>query len=165
MNFILQKIIFQISICGQFTFISFQCCHFICNLMGNSTLAHVHVHSAGLIDKSQVKTLAFVSVAMFLFQEFQRVHQQATTVLQLNIVSTLLTIAFWFCLLIRYRTYCLIGDGESAEGSIWEACAFASYYKLDNLVAIFDVNRLGQSQAASLEHSMDVYQARLSAFG
>ena len=43
-----------------------------------------------------------------------------------------------------YRTYCLIGDGESAEGSIWEACAFASYYKLDNLVAIFDINRLGQ---------------------
>ena len=43
-----------------------------------------------------------------------------------------------------YRTYCIIGDGESAEGSIWEACAFASYYKLDNLVAIFDVNRLGQ---------------------
>lgn len=43
-----------------------------------------------------------------------------------------------------YRTYCLIGDGESAEGSIWEACAFASYYELDNLVAIFDVNRLGQ---------------------
>ena len=43
-----------------------------------------------------------------------------------------------------YRTYCLIGDGESAEGSIWEACSFASYYKLDNLVAIFDVNRLGQ---------------------
>ena len=44
-----------------------------------------------------------------------------------------------------YRVYCLIGDGESAEGSIWEALSFASKYKLDNLVAIFDVNRLGQS--------------------
>lgn len=64
-----------------------------------------------------------------------------------------------------YRTYCLIGDGESAEGSIWEAAAFASYYKLDNLVAIFDVNRLGQSQAASLEHQTDVYKARLEGFG
>lgn len=64
-----------------------------------------------------------------------------------------------------YRTYCLIGDGESAEGSIWEACAFASYYKLDNLVAIFDVNRLGQSQAASLEHDMEMYKARCEGFG
>jgi transketolase len=64
-----------------------------------------------------------------------------------------------------YRVYCVIGDGESAEGSIWEACAFASYYKLDNLVAIFDVNRLGQSQAASLEHDMVTYQKRLDAFG
>eukprot|EP00057_Strongylocentrotus_purpuratus_P014498 XP_011668972.1 PREDICTED: transketolase-like [Strongylocentrotus purpuratus] len=64
-----------------------------------------------------------------------------------------------------YRTYCLVGDGESAEGSIWEACAFASYYKLDNLVAIFDVNRLGQSQPASLEHQVEVYQKRLEAFG
>ncbi|KAH7947325.1 hypothetical protein HPB52_010067 [Rhipicephalus sanguineus] len=43
-----------------------------------------------------------------------------------------------------YRTYCIIGDGESAEGSIWEALSFAGHYKLDNLVAIFDINRLGQ---------------------
>ena len=43
-----------------------------------------------------------------------------------------------------YRIFCVIGDGESAEGSVWEACAFAGHYKLDNLVAIFDVNRLGQ---------------------
>ena len=43
-----------------------------------------------------------------------------------------------------YRVFCVIGDGESAEGSVWEACAFAGHYKLDNLVAIFDVNRLGQ---------------------
>ena len=43
-----------------------------------------------------------------------------------------------------YRIFCVIGDGESAEGSVWEACAFAGHYKLDNLVAIFDVNQLGQ---------------------
>ncbi|KAF6775162.1 hypothetical protein AHF37_05832 [Paragonimus kellicotti] len=51
-----------------------------------------------------------------------------------------------------YRVYCIVGDGEAAEGSIWEALAFASYYKLDNLVMILDVNRLGQSQATSLQH-------------
>ncbi|VDL59252.1 unnamed protein product [Hymenolepis diminuta] len=64
-----------------------------------------------------------------------------------------------------YRVYCIIGDGESAEGSIWEAMAFASYYKLDNLVAIFDVNRLGQSQPTSLEHDIDAYKHRAEAFG
>ena len=58
-----------------------------------------------------------------------------------------------------------MGDGESAEGSIWEALAFASHYKLDNLVAVFDINRLGQSDPAMYEHKMDIYKARLEAFG
>ncbi|KAK0063114.1 transketolase [Biomphalaria pfeifferi] len=64
-----------------------------------------------------------------------------------------------------YRVYCLIGDGESAEGSIWEALAFSSRYQLDNLVAIFDINRLGQSEATSLGHDVDIYKARVEAFG
>lgn len=64
-----------------------------------------------------------------------------------------------------YRVYCVIGDGESAEGSIWEAVNFASHYKLDNLCAIFDVNRLGQSDPTMLQHQVDVYGARLCAFG
>jgi len=61
--------------------------------------------------------------------------------------------------------YCLIGDGESAEGSIWEALAFSSKYKLDNLVAIFDINRLGQSEATAYAHDMETYRLRLEAFG
>lgn len=68
----------------------------------------------------------------------------------------------FFCF---FRVYCLIGDGESAEGSIWEALHFASYYKLDNLCVILDVNRLGQSEPTSLQHNMDVYWKRLDAFG
>ena len=59
----------------------------------------------------------------------------------------------------------MTGDGETAEGSIWEAAAFASYYKLDNLVLIVDVNRLGQSQPASLEHDVETYRKRFNAFG
>ncbi len=59
----------------------------------------------------------------------------------------------------------MTGDGETAEGSIWEAAAFASYYKLDNLVLIVDVNRLGQSQPASLEHDVETYRKRFDAFG
>ncbi|XP_075230346.1 transketolase-like protein 2 isoform X2 [Lycorma delicatula] len=64
-----------------------------------------------------------------------------------------------------YRVYCLIGDGESAEGSIWEALHFANYYKLDNLCAIFDINRLGQSEPTSLQHDMETYRKRLESFG
>ncbi|XP_003746645.1 transketolase [Galendromus occidentalis] len=64
-----------------------------------------------------------------------------------------------------YRVYCIMGDGESAEGSIWEAMSFASLYNLDNLVAIFDINRLGQSEATPLQHQMDIYRARCEAFG
>jgi transketolase len=64
-----------------------------------------------------------------------------------------------------YRVFCLMGDGESAEGSVWEALNFAGHYKLDNLVAIFDVNRLGQSDPTLLQHDMDTYRKRLSAFG
>lgn len=64
-----------------------------------------------------------------------------------------------------YRVYCLIGDGESAEGSIWEALSFATNNKLDNLVAIFDINRLGQSEATPFGHQMDIYKNRVESFG
>merc|ERR1719187_3173220 len=64
-----------------------------------------------------------------------------------------------------YRTYCLIGDGDSMEGNIWEALNFAGFYKLDNLCAVFDINRLGQSDPAPLQHDMDQYRKRLQSFG
>ena len=49
-----------------------------------------------------------------------------------------------------FNTYVLLGDGECAEGSVWEAAEIAGYYKVSNLFAIIDVNGLGQSQ-----HTMD----------
>ncbi|KAM6976751.1 transketolase-like [Aplochiton taeniatus] len=52
-----------------------------------------------------------------------------------------------------------------SEGSVWEAMAFASYYQLDNLVAILDINRLGQSDPAPLQHHVEKYQRRCEAFG
>lgn len=64
-----------------------------------------------------------------------------------------------------YRVYCLLGDGESAEGSVWEAMSFSSYYQLDNLVLIIDVNRLGQSQPTMFQHETDVYKHRAESFG
>ena len=64
-----------------------------------------------------------------------------------------------------YRVYALLGDGELAEGAVWEAAAFASFYKLDNLIAVVDVNRLGQSQATMYQHDTTVYARRFAAFG
>eukprot|EP00095_Tigriopus_kingsejongensis_P001995 maker-scaffold1340_size46339-snap-gene-0.14 protein:Tk01995 transcript:maker-scaffold1340_size46339-snap-gene-0.14-mRNA-1 annotation:"Transketolase" len=64
-----------------------------------------------------------------------------------------------------YRTYCLMGDGESMEGNVWEAMTFAGFYKLDNLCAIIDVNRLGQSDPAPLQHDMETYKKRVESFG
>ena len=64
-----------------------------------------------------------------------------------------------------YRTYVLIGDGESAEGSVWEAAQVAQRYGLDNLCAITDVNGFGQSRATQWGHDMEAYRARWEAFG
>jgi transketolase len=58
-----------------------------------------------------------------------------------------------------------MGDGEVAEGSVWEALAFCSHYKLDNVTAIIDCNRLGQSAPTALQHDTDTYRKRLEAFG
>ena len=63
------------------------------------------------------------------------------------------------------RVYVLLGDGEMAEGSVWEAANLASYYKLNNLTAIVDVNRLGQSQETMLGWDLEAYKARFAAFG
>jgi transketolase len=64
-----------------------------------------------------------------------------------------------------FRSYALLGDGESAEGSVWEAAEVAAHHKVDNLCAVVDVNRLGQSQPTMLQHHLEIYQQRWSAFG
>jgi transketolase len=64
-----------------------------------------------------------------------------------------------------YRTYVLLGDGESAEGSVWEAADAGAFHKLDNLCGITDVNRLGQSRPTMWQHDMDALANRWRAFG
>jgi transketolase len=64
-----------------------------------------------------------------------------------------------------YRTYVLLGDGESAEGSVWEAADVGAFQKLDNLCAIVDVNGLGQSRATQFGHDMEEFSRRWTAFG
>ncbi len=63
------------------------------------------------------------------------------------------------------RIYVLMGDGESAEGSVWESAELGANDALDNLCAIIDVNRLGQSGPTMLQHHMEIYKARWEAFG
>ncbi len=66
---------------------------------------------------------------------------------------------------LDYKTFVLLGDSEMAEGSVWEAMGIASYYKLNNLAAILDVNRLGQRGETALGHNVEVYQKRAQSFG
>ncbi|MBA3886361.1 MAG: transketolase [Acidobacteria bacterium] len=64
-----------------------------------------------------------------------------------------------------YRTYVVMGDGEMAEGSVWEAANIAVYHKLDSLCTIVDVNALGQSQPTQFTHDLDAIAARWGGFG
>jgi len=62
------------------------------------------------------------------------------------------------------RVFVLMGDGECAEGGVWEAANIAAHFKLDNLYAIIDVNRLGQSEATMHGHDTRAYAKKFKAF-
>src|SRR5258707_6727607 len=64
-----------------------------------------------------------------------------------------------------YRTYVLLGDGESAEGSVWEAANAGAMAALDTLCGITDVNALGQSRPTMWQHDMGQFERRWTAFG
>lgn len=65
----------------------------------------------------------------------------------------------------NFRVYALIGDSESSEGEIYEALQLASYYELDNLCIVVDVNKLGQRGETMLGYSLEDYEKRFKAFG
>jgi transketolase len=64
-----------------------------------------------------------------------------------------------------YRTYVLLGDGETAEGSVWEAAESAAFHSLDSICGITDINRLGQSRPTMYQHDLESYAAKYRAFG
>jgi transketolase len=66
---------------------------------------------------------------------------------------------------LPFRVWVLCGDSEMAEGSMWEALDKAAYYHLSNLVAMVDVNRLGQRGPTELSWDIDAYARRAEAFG
>ena len=64
-----------------------------------------------------------------------------------------------------YRTYVLLGDGESAEGSVPEAATVAEFHHLDNLCAIIDINGFGQSRPTMFDHDLQAFSSRWQAYG
>lgn len=66
---------------------------------------------------------------------------------------------------LPYHVWVLLGDSETAEGSVWEAFDHAGHYTLDNLIAIIDVNRLGQRGQTELGWNTQAYATRARAFG
>jgi transketolase len=66
---------------------------------------------------------------------------------------------------LPFRTWVLCGDSEMAEGSMWEAFEAAAFWGLDNLCAVIDVNRLGQSGPTRVGWDLDTYARRAQAFG
>ncbi|GHO55215.1 transketolase [Ktedonobacter robiniae] len=66
---------------------------------------------------------------------------------------------------LPYHVWVVLGDSEMAEGSIWEACDKAGFYKTDHLIAILDCNRLGQRGETELGWNTAAYAARAQAFG
>jgi transketolase len=82
-----------------------------------------------------------------------------------------LSIGLGMALAARYldnspsRTFVLLGDSEMAEGSQWEAIQLAAHYKLDNLIGILDVNRLGQRGETMYGHDLQAYRTRIEPFG
>ena len=66
---------------------------------------------------------------------------------------------------LPYRTYVLMGDSEMAEGSLWEALEIGAYYKLNHLIGIIDVNRLGQRGETMYGHDLTAYRDRIASFG
>lgn len=63
------------------------------------------------------------------------------------------------------RIYVLLGDGEMAEGQVWEAAAFAGHNRLSNLTVLADVNALGQSEPTMYQHDMEIYRSKFESQG
>src|SRR2546427_12762504 len=63
------------------------------------------------------------------------------------------------------RGYVLLGDGEMAEGNVWEAAAFAAHHRIDNLTALVDVNGVGQSERNMYRHDTEVYRHQIEGQG
>ncbi len=65
----------------------------------------------------------------------------------------------------NWYTFCLLGDGECQEGSVWEALLFSSKHKLDNLITIVDRNKLGSTDFTEKNAPLEPFEKKLKYFG
>lgn len=65
----------------------------------------------------------------------------------------------------KFKTYCLMGDGEIQEGSVWEAAMMAPHYKLDNVCAIVDYNKVQENGPTNEIKNLEPLAAKWRDFG
>lgn len=131
-----------------------------------SALLYAIWHELGMISAAELKTYRQFNSVLEGHPTFRFSHTEAAT----GSLGIGLSIGVGEALVAKqekrdYTVYVLMGDAEIAEGSVWEAAQMASYYNLNNLVAIVDCNRLGQSTESLVDSDLERYARRFSAFG
>lgn len=131
-----------------------------------SALLYAIWHELGIVSADDLKTYRQFNSVLEGHPTFRFSHTEAAT----GSLGIGLSIGVGEALVAKkeghnYVTYVLMGDGEIAEGSVWEAAQLATYYKLNNLVAIVDCNGLGQSAHIMVNDNVELYARRFAAFG
>ncbi len=131
-----------------------------------SALLYAIWHELGIISDAELKTYRHFDSVLEGHPTFRFSHTEAAT----GSLGIGLSIGVGEAIVAKqekrdYTVYVLMGDAEIAEGSVWEAAQMASHYNLNNLVAIVDCNRLGQSTESLVDSDLELYARRFSAFG
>lgn len=131
-----------------------------------SALLYAIWHELGIISAAKLKTYRQFGSVLEGHPTFRFSHTEAAT----GSLGIGLSIGVGEALVAKqekrdYTVYVLMGDAEIAEGSVWEAAQMASHYNLNNLVAIVDCNRLGQSTESLVDSDLECYARRFAAFG
>ncbi len=129
-------------------------------------IAYAALHQLGIISDEQLKNFRSITSELEGHPTPRLMYNEAAT----GSLGQGLSIGLGMALHARhfklpFRTFVMMGDGEIAEGSIWEAAELASYYHVDNLVGIVDCNRLGQSGTSLHDHHVDRFAKKFEAFG
>jgi len=123
-------------------------------------------HELGMISRDELLTLRKFASRL----EGHPTHRFPYTEAATGSLGQGLSIALGYALYARQKnirpyTYILMGDSECAEGSVWEAAALGAFYHLDTIIAIIDMNRLGQSTQTMDDWDAQRMRARWEAFG
>lgn len=120
----------------------------------------------GVVSDEQLLTLRKIDSVLEGHPTFRFYHSEAAT----GSLGCGLSIGLGMALAGRldeknYYTYVLLGDSECAEGSVWEAAELAAHYKANRLIAIVDLNRLGQTGQTMNGHNTQAFINKFTAFG